>query len=163
MKPSFGDLPHDAKALLSQHLRLDFMPYSFKAPRWFSAWTRDDDGNIAGIFSIEFKYSFDGYVNVLVLDQRCMTEHVLRAIYKAAFTQATRLTAEVEPHNRKALRQVQRMGFVYEGYRRMGLEGTRDVMCYGMLRGDCKYLPGYTGPTVLATPTLPAATYERVH
>ena len=163
MKTHFGDLPHDAKLLLSQHLKLDFMPFSFKAPRWFSAWARDADGRIAGIFSIEFKYWFEGYVNVLVLDQRCMTERTLRAIYTAAFSQAKRLTAEVEPHNRKALRQVQRMGFQYEGFRRLGLEGTRDVMVYGMLRGDCKYLPGYTGPTVLATPTLPAAVYERVH
>jgi hypothetical protein len=55
------------------------------------------------------------------------------------------------------------MGFVYEGYRRIGLGGTRDVMCYGMLKADCKYLPGYTGPTVQATPTLAAAIYERVH
>jgi hypothetical protein len=55
------------------------------------------------------------------------------------------------------------MGFVYEGYRRMGLEGTRDVLCYGMLRGDCKYLPGYTGSTVKAEPVLDAVVYEKVH
>jgi hypothetical protein len=74
-----------------------------------------------------------------------------------------RLTVEIEPHNRRALRQVQRMGFVYEGYRRMGLEGTRDTMMYGMLKADCKYLPGYKGPTVTASPTLSADTHERLH
>jgi hypothetical protein len=159
----FGDLPEDAQALLTRHLRVDFSPWAMKAPRWFSAWARDEQGDIAGVFCIEFKYPWEGYVNVLVLDQRCMTQRALRAIFKAAFSQAVRLTAEVEPDNRKALRQVQRMGFVYEGYRRMGLGGSRDVMCYGMLREDCKYLPGYKGSTVIANPTLPDYIYERVH
>ena len=163
MKVRFGDLPEDAQALLTERLRVDFSHCSFKAPRWFSAWARDEHDQIAGIFAIEFPFWFEGRITILVQDQRCMSHRVLRAIYTAAFSQARRLTAEVEPDNRRALRQVQRMGFQYEGYRRLGLEGTRDTMCYGMLRGDCKYLPGYTGPTVLASPTLSAATYERVH
>ena len=159
----FGDLPPDAKLWLSEKTQIDFSPWEIKAPRWFSAWARDENGLIAGIFTVEFKYPWEGYVNVVVMDQRCMTRRALRAIFTAAFTQAVRLTAEIEPHNRKALRQVQRMGFVYEGYRRMGLEGSRDVLCYGMLKDDCKYLPGYKGPTVIANPVLPDYVYERVH
>lgn len=163
MKVEFGNLPLEGQKMLTQHLRLDFSMSDFKAPRWFSAWARNDRGHITGIFAIEFKYWFDGYVTVLVLDPRCMSKRVLRAIFTAAFSQARRLTAECEPDNRRALRQVQRMGFIYEGYRRMGLGGTRDVLCYGMLRDDCKYLPGYKGPTVIASPVLDAAVYERVH
>ena len=162
MRPEFGDLPKDAQELLTQRLRVDFSRCDFKAPRWFSAWARDDNGDIAGIFAIEFPFWFEGRVTVLVLDPRCMSRRALRAIFTAAFAKARRLTAEVEPDNRRALRQVQRMGFQYEGYRRLGLEGSRDTMCYGMLRGDCRYLPGYSGGTVLATPTLPAETYERL-
>ena len=79
-----------------------------------------------------------------------MTRRALRAIFTAAFAQAVRLTAEVEPHNRRALRQVQRMGFIYEGYRRWGSKAPATCSCYGMLRDDCKYLPGYKGPTVTA-------------
>jgi hypothetical protein len=158
----FGDLPEDAQALLTRHLRVNFGPFNFKAPRWFSAWARNDKGDITGIFAIEFPNWFEGKVTVLVLDPRCMSKRVLRAIFTAAFAQARRLTAEVEPDNRRALRQVQRMGFVYEGYRRLGLEGTRDTLCYGMLKGDCKYLPGYTGPTVIAEPVLDVTVYERL-
>jgi hypothetical protein len=143
--------------------QINFTQWVMKAPRWFSAWARDERGAIAGIFCIEFKYAWEGYVNVVVLDHRCMTKRTLRSIFTAAFSQAVRLTAEIEPHNRRALRQVQRMGFVYEGYRRMGLGGNRDVLCYGMLREDCKYLPGYKGSTVIAEPVLDAVTYERVH
>jgi hypothetical protein len=163
MRPEFGDLPQDAQTLLTRTFQLDFSMSDFKAPRWFSAWARNEHGHITGVFAIEFKYWFDGYVTVLVLDPRCMSRKVLRAIFTAAFTRARRLTAEVEPDNRRALRQVQRMGFQYEGYRRLGLEGSRDTLTYGMLRGDCKYLPGYKGPTVIAAPVLPAYTYERVH
>jgi hypothetical protein len=36
-------------------------------------------------------------------------------------------------------------------------------MCYGMLREDCRYLPGYRGPTVVAEPVIDATIYERVH
>lgn len=161
MKIHFGDLPVDAQELLTQRLRVDFTRCDFRAPRWFSAWARDDAENIMGIFAIEFPFWFEGRVTIMVLDPRCMSRRVLRAIFTAAFAQARRLTAEVEPDNRRALRQVQRLGFVYEGYRRLGLEGTRDTMMYGMLRGDCKYLPGYQGPTVMATPTLPDYTYVR--
>jgi hypothetical protein len=119
----------------------------FKAPRWFSAWAYDEDDSFAGIFAIEFKYWFDGYVTILVLDQRCMTKNVLRAIFTAAFAQARRLTAEIEPHNRRALRQVQRLGWQYEGMRRLGIEGKRDVLCYGMLKSECRYLSGYVRPS----------------
>ena len=163
MKVHFGDLPEDAQYYLSNATQIDFSPWVMKAPRWFSAWARDERGDIAGIFAIEFKYPWEGYVSIAVFDRRCMTQRTLRAIFTAAFSQAVRLTAEIEPHNRKALRQVQRMGFVYEGYRRMGLEGSKDVLCYGMLREDCKYLPGYKGSTVIAEPVLDATTYERVH
>jgi len=88
----------------------------------------------------------------------------LRAIFTAAFSQAKRLTAEVEPDNYRALRQVQRLGFIYEGYRPLGLEGCRDTIVYGMLREDCKYLPGYDGPVRRAiTGQPPEHIYERVH
>ena len=163
MKVQFGNLPDDAKNLLTYTTQINFAPWRMEAPRWFSAWARDEHGAIAGVFAIEFKYPWEGYISVAVLDHRCMSRRTLRAIFTAAFSQAVRLTAEIEPHNRRALKQVQRMGFVYEGFRRKGLEGARDVMCYGMLREDCKYLPGYKGPTVIAEPVMDATSYERVH
>jgi hypothetical protein len=163
MKVEFGDLPKDAQDMLTKHLRVDFTHCDFKAPRWFSAWARNERGHIMGIFAIEFPYWFEGRVTIMVLDPRCMSRRVLRAIFTAAFTQARRLTAEVEPDNRRALKQVQRLGFVYEGYRPLGLEGTRDTIVYGMLREDCKFLPGYQGPMPRAVPELPNYSYERVH
>lgn len=164
MKVSFGDLPPDAQAMLTRHLQVDFTRCDFKAPRWFSAWARNDAGSVTGIFAIEFPFWFEGRVTVLVLDPRCMSRRVLRAIFTAAFAQARRLTAEVEPDNRRALRQVQRLGFVYEGYRPLGLEGARDTIVYGMLKEDCRYLPGYDADQLpRRVPVLPGYIYERTH
>jgi hypothetical protein len=163
MKVFFGDLPTDAQTMLTRHLRVDFSFCSFKAPRWFSAWARNDQGHIIGIFAIEFPVWFEGKITVLVLDPRCLSRRVLRSIFTAAFSQAKRLTAEVEPDNKRALRQVQRLGFVYEGYHPLGLEGVRDTIIYGMLKEDCRFLPGYveTHPRVL--PVFPGYVYERTH
>jgi hypothetical protein len=164
VKTFFGDLPKDAQDMLTRHLRVDFTQCDFKAPRWFSAWARNDHGHITGIFAIEFPYWFEGRVTIMVLDPRCMSKRTLRAIFTAACSQAKRLTAEVEPDNYRALRQVQRLGFIYEGYRPLGLEGCRDTIVYGMLREDCKYLPGYDGPVRRAiTGQPPEHIYERVH
>jgi len=164
MQVKFGDLPPVAQQMLTPHLRADFSQCSFRAPRWFSAWATNDIGAITGIFAIEFPYWFEGRVTIMVLDPRCMSRRVLRAIFTAAFSQAKRLTAEVEPDNYRALRQVQRLGFIYEGYRPLGLEGSRDTIVYGMLREDCKYLPGYDGPVRRAiTGQPPEHIYERVH
>ena len=146
MSTHFGDLPDYGRELLTEHLRIDFLSWPMKAPRWFSAWALDDVGDITGIFATEFKYPWEGYVTMLVRDPRCMSRRALRAIFTALFAQARRLTAEVEPHNQHALKQVRRMNFQYEGFRRLGLEGTRDVMTFGMLKNECPYLPVYVRP-----------------
>jgi hypothetical protein len=128
--------------MLTRHLRIDFSHCSFKEPRWFSAWARNDQGHIAGIFAVEFQTWFEGKITVLVLDPRCLSRRALRAIFTAAFAQAKRLTAEVEPDNVRALRQVQRLGFQFEGHHPLGLEGVRDTIVFGMLKDECRYLKG---------------------
>ena len=150
--------------MLTQHLRVDFSHCSFKAPRWFSAWSRNERGYITGVLAVEFQTWFEGKLTVLVLDPRCLSRRALRAIFTALFSQAKRLTAEVEPDNRRALRQVQRLGFCYEGYHPLGLEGVRDTIIYGMLREDCRYLPGFEDDKpARALPVFPSYVYERTH
>jgi hypothetical protein len=164
VKVFFGDLPTDAQVMLTQHLRIDFSHCSFKAPRWFSAWSRNETGYITGVLAVEFQTWFEGKITVLVLDPRCLSRRALRAIFTALFSQAKRLTAEVEPDNRRALRQVQRLGFVYEGYHPLGLEGCRDTIIYGMLREDCRYLRDFEADKpARRVPVFPGDVYERVH
>jgi hypothetical protein len=164
VKVLFGDLPSDAQAMLTQHLHVDFSHCSFKAPRWFSAWSRNERGYITGVLAVEFQTWFEGKITVLVLDPRCLSRRALRAIFTALFSQAKRLTAEVEPDNHRALRQVQRLGFQFEGHHPLGLEGIRDTLVYGMLKEECRYLPGYDADVTPRTvPVLPSYVYEGVH
>ena len=162
---SFGDLPSDAQVMLTRHLRVDFSHCSFKAPRWFSAWARNESDHIVGIFAVEFPVWFEGKVTVLVLDPRCLSRRVLRAIFTAVFSQAKRLTAEVEPDNRRALRQVQRLGFSFEGHHPLGLEGVRDTIVFGMLKDECPWLPGHTIENMKprAAPVFSEYFHGRVH
>ena len=147
MKVQFGDLPDDAQELLTQHLRVDFTRVRLQGPALvLGVGPQRRRATSRASSPSSFRTGSRASVTILVLDPRCMSRRVLRAIFTAAFTQARRLTAEVEPDNRRALRQVQRMGFVYEGYRRLGLEGTRDTLVYGMLQGRLQISPGLQGP-----------------
>ena len=146
-KVSFGDLPPDAQEMLTKHLHIDFSSCVMKAPRWFSAWSRNDKGHINGILAAEFQTWFEAKISVLVLDPRCLSRRVLRAIFTALFSQAKRLTAEVEPDNVRSLRQVQRLGFQFEGHHPLGLEGTRDTVIFGMLKDECPWLRSYVPPS----------------
>ena len=164
MKVFFGDLPVDAQEMLTKHLRIDFSSCSFTAPRWFAAWARNEKGYVTGIFVAEFQTWFEAKITVLVLDQRCCSRRVLRAIFTALFSKAKRLTAEVEPDNLRSLRQVQRLGFHHEGYHPLGLEGIRDTIVFGMLKEDCRYLPGYDAEMPpRKVPVFSEYSYQRVH
>jgi Acetyltransferases, including N-acetylases of ribosomal proteins len=146
MQVKFGDLPLDAQQLLTKHLRIDFSSCSFAAPQWFAACARNEKGYVTGIFAAEFQTWFEAKITVLVLDQRCCSRRVLRAIFTALFSKAKRLTAEVEPDNVRSLRQVQRLGFHFEGHHPLGLEGTRDTIIFGMLKDECPWLRSYVPP-----------------
>lgn len=147
MKVFFGDLPTDAQMMLTRHLRIDFSHCSFREPRWLSAWGVNDKGFIVGILTVEFQTWFHGKITTLVLDPRCVSRRALRAFFTAVFSRARRLTAEVEPDNRRSLQQVQRLGFTYEGYCPLGLEGTRDTIVFGMLKDECPWLRSYLAPS----------------
>lgn len=148
MNISFAPLRPDAAQYLSAHTGVDYtygMP--FATANWFCITARDDEGGIAGVLACEFKTWFDVQFSTAITDPRCMSRRLLRAIFTALFSQCVRITAYVDTDNRKALKQMKRMGFVYEGFCRLGINGVRDAYTFGMLKGDCKYLPGYAGGT----------------
>jgi hypothetical protein len=144
---SFAPLRTDAVEYLTDRIGVDFSYGSFQPPNWFCVTARDDEGQIMGVLAAEFQTWFDAKFYTAISNQRCMSKRLLTAIFTALFAQAVRITAEIDTDNRRALRQMQRMGFVYEGFCRLGINGNRDALVFGMLRQDCKYLPGYTGGT----------------
>jgi hypothetical protein len=73
----------------------------------------------------------------------------LKTIFRTAFTRATRLSALIEPSNTRSLQQAVRLGFVYEGFIRLGIEGVRDAYMFGMLAGDCRWLAAGARPAAI--------------
>jgi RimJ/RimL family protein N-acetyltransferase len=74
------------------------------------------------------------------------TPAVLRAFFFYPFVQlkCQRVTALVGLKNARCLTLVERLGFVPEGRMREGLPGD-DLMIFGMLRRECRWLEGCDG------------------
>jgi L-amino acid N-acyltransferase YncA len=77
------------------------------------------------------------------------TPAVLRAFFRYPFNQlkCQRVTAYVGSKNSKCLTLVNRLGFVPEGRMREGLPGD-DLMVFGMLRRECRWLEDGDGQAV---------------
>lgn len=140
---SFAPLDAAAAGYLSRATSVDFRRVDFDKPRWFCVTAYDAHGELAGVLACEFKNGFDVHFSCAIADQQCMSRRLLQVIFKTLFTKAVRITALVSPFNERAIRQMHRLGFVYEGFVRLGVEGTRDALLFGMLRSDCRFLPGY--------------------
>ena len=119
---------------------------------WFCISCWNDHDAVVGVLTMEPRNSFDWHMSCAIADQRLMTRRLLRTIFKTMFSRAVRITALVEPSNERALQQLKRLGFQYEGFMRKGIEGTRDALMWGMLVEDCPFLPGYKpGGTIRPT------------
>jgi RimJ/RimL family protein N-acetyltransferase len=130
----------DGAAFLEEETGVPFAHLDMRD--WFCATAYNEHDAIVGVLLAEPRNWFDWHLSVAIADQQFMTRRLLRAIFKTLFTRARRITALVEPHNERALRQVVRMGFIYEGFCRCGIEGARDAYVFGMLPDDCRFLPG---------------------
>jgi len=138
---SFAPFRADAIDYLSSGTGIDFAPSAPFAPsRWFCVTARDDAGDIMGVIASEGLSWFEGSFHSVVTDPRCATRRLLRAVFTALFSQVVRLTALIDPTNRRAIRNATAMGFVVEGLCRRGLDGRRDALTFGMLKSDCKML-----------------------
>jgi hypothetical protein len=162
MKVSFAPLQPDAVRYLTRATGIDFSWCRFDDPRWLCVTARDEDDEVMGVLACEFKNSFDVHFSTAILDQRCMSKRLLRTIFRTLFAKAVRVTALVSPANERAIKQMHRMGFVYEGFMRKGVEGHRDALMFGMLAEDCRFLPGYQ-PTHTSIPPLPLGGYHGLH
>lgn len=142
MKPSFAPLADDAIEFLSQETGIDYTQIDFDQPHWFCVTARRRDGTLLGVIACEFKTWFEAHFNAAVADPGFIRAKLLSAIFSTVFSQAVRITALIDPDNERAIKNARQLGFVYEGYLRLGVEGRRDALLFGMLRHDCRFLPG---------------------
>lgn len=123
-------------------VRLDLAGQPLDGPNWFCVAVRDSEasGIIVAACACEFKNPFDVHFSAAIADPGAINRRVMRGIFQSLFSRAVRITALVDPKDFHANNVVQRLGFVYEGFLRMGLDGFHDAHLYGMLLQDCKYL-----------------------
>jgi len=123
-------------------LQLDLSRQLLDSPAWFTVTVRNDHGAVIAALACEFWSDFDCKFTAAIADERAITPKLLHVIFGTLFSKAIRITAEVDPENQLSVDRLERLGFVYEGYKRKGLDGFRDAMIYGMLVEDCNFFPG---------------------
>ena len=135
--------PPDFIQYMRERIDLDLRGQHLDGPNWFCVTVREPmTGEVIAGLACEFKTPFDVHFSAAVDHPDAITRRLLRGIFQALFSKASRITALVEPGNFAAEDMVKRLGFVYEGFLRRGLDGRRDALIYGMLPDDCIYLPG---------------------
>jgi hypothetical protein len=159
MNVTFTPFEPDAAAFLTEETATDFLRTDFTRPHWLCVTVRRDDDSLMAVAACEFKEWFNAHFSVAIADQRAITQRLLRTIFSTLFSQAVRVTALVDPDNERAISICRRLGFVYEGFLRMGVEGRRDALIFGMLREDCRFLPGYE-PIRRSVPSIPLGGYH---
>lgn len=76
-------------------------------------------------------------------DPRVWTPAVLRQLFKYPFVQKryARLTAYTGADNERTARLLAGVGFQLEGRLRKSLDGATDLLVFGLLREECRFLP----------------------
>src|SRR5262245_11532437 len=136
---SFAPLETDAVQFLIDRTGIDYSWCDFTGPQWFCCTARDGD-HILGVFIGEFTTWFEAHITCAIDDPRFLTRRLLRTIFSTLFTHAVRLTGLTRPENEAAIRILRHLGFTYEGFLRLGIEGKWDGLIFGLLRHECRYL-----------------------
>lgn len=123
----------------------------------------DNDEFVAGVVFSNFRGT-DIEVSCASETPAAWRPHVCRAIFKYIFEQlgCVRCTSITTKGNKKARGFLESLGFQLEGNVRLGYDGTKDALIYGLLRSECRFLtderetpdgeeerperPGSTGP-----------------
>jgi len=132
----------DAIEFLREEIGLDLRGQDLdRDDRWLFVVARNGHGAVVGVLVMEAKNWFDWHLSIAVVDHRClMVSGLHKLIWRTIFERAVRVTILIDPQNAKLEHTVRKMGFVYEGFLRHGLDGDRDALIFGMLREDCRWL-----------------------
>ena len=97
---------------------------------------------VAGVVGFHFrKHECSGAV--ACDNPKVWTPSVLRQLFRYPFVQKdyARLTAYTDSENVKMQRLLRGVGFKLEGRLRKGLDGKKDLLVFGLLKEECRFLP----------------------
>lgn len=108
----------------------------------------DNQDFVAGVVISNFR-KWDCDISCVSETPAAWRPHVCRAIFKYVFDQlgCVRCTSITSKANRKARSFLESLGFQLEGNARLGYDGRRDAMIYGLLRSECRFLTDDNGMT----------------
>jgi RimJ/RimL family protein N-acetyltransferase len=149
IRHSFAPFGPREVALLTEALDIDYSRIDFASPRWLCVAGYEGD-ELLGLCCFEFVNRWDPSFTIVIRDRRCITRRVMQAMFTAVFSQAVRVSAEIEPANQHSITLAGRMGFTVEGYKPLAIEGRRDALLLGMTRDTCRFL---RAPRAAAAPT----------
>jgi len=137
---TFEPLQPDAIRFLSVRTGGDYSNYDYAGSNWVCATSRDDHGTVTGVLTGEFTTRWEVHMTCAVDDNSIITRRLLHAIFSTFFSSAARVTAMCRPENKRSEAGIRRLGFRYEGYSRLQIEGKWDALVFGMLRSECRWI-----------------------
>lgn len=101
----------------------------------------DNSDFVAGVVISNFRGT-DCEISCVSETGAAWRPHVCKAIFTYVFDQlgCVRCTSITTKNNRKARAFLVALGFELEGKLRLGYEGLKDALIYGLIRSDCRYL-----------------------
>lgn len=139
--PTTEQLPLIAKYVLS---KVHGEPGEFTEGMYTAHAVLTDKGEFVGGVIYSLYRGFDVHVSAAVETGLTMRPHVIRAVFDYVFNQlgCKRCTIVTCRSNKRARRFAEKIGFALEGVMKLGYDGTRDGLIYGILAADCRYLNG---------------------
>lgn len=118
------------------HFVIEATPYSAVA------LARDDGEILAAVVYDNFTRGINIDTHIALGHRHAMTPEFLGESFRYPFLQlgVQRITGKVASRNRASRRLCHKLGFVHEGICRRALPDGDDLVLFGMLRSECKWL-----------------------
>jgi len=117
---------------------------------------------VGGVVISEYR-DHDCQISCATETSAAWRDSVMRGVFDYIFNQlgCVRCTSITKKGNKKARTFLEGLGFVLEGNMRLGFDGIKDALLYGLLKSECRYiLPVEQEPIVeetqAVTPVIPA-------
>jgi len=104
----------------------------------------NDDGEFVGGVVISNFRNTDVESSCAAENSAVWRPQVMQAVFGYVFTQlgCVRCTSITTKRNKRARSFLEALGFQLEGNIRLGYDGQKDALIYGLLASECRYLAG---------------------
>ena len=132
-----GNLTTMVGDYVSEKLGMRFVPGTYQAMMVIN----DEKDFVAGVVFTNYR-QLDVEISCVSETPAAWRPHVCRAVFKYVFDQlgCVRCTSITSKGNKRARTFLEGLGFVLEGNIRLGYDGHRDALVYGLLKAECRFL-----------------------